>query len=102
MVHGMLAFHHRPMAEPETPTKLDSGPLSAGVIVVRQQAPGWVVLVLRAYRNWDFPKGMVEPGETPLDAALREAAEEAAINDLVFRWGKAFCETAPYGAGKVA
>jgi 8-oxo-dGTP pyrophosphatase MutT (NUDIX family) len=58
--------------------------------------------VLRAYRNWDFPKGTVEPGEAPLDAALRETAEEAAISDLVFCWGEQYCETAPYRGGKVA
>lgn len=59
-------------------------------------------LALRAYRNQDFPKGMVEPGEGPLDAATRETAEEAAISDLAFRWGEAYCETTPYGRGKVA
>ena len=45
---------------------------------------------------------MLEPDETPLEAAIRETAEEASITDLVFRWGEAFCETAPYGQGKVA
>ena len=76
--------------------------LSAGVVVARRGANGWRLLVLRAYRNWDFPKGMVEPGEAPLDAAIRETAEEAAISDLAFHWGEAYCETAPYGRGKVA
>ncbi|MDE2264139.1 MAG: NUDIX domain-containing protein, partial [Gammaproteobacteria bacterium] len=37
--------------------------LSAGVVVLRRGAAGWLFLMLRAYRNWDFPKGMVEPGE---------------------------------------
>ncbi len=60
------------------------------------------MLVLRAYRNWDFPKGRVEPGERPLEAALRETAEEAGISDLALRWGDGYCETAPYGRGKVA
>ncbi len=75
---------------------------SAGVVVVRRDGGGWRLLVLRAYRNWDFPKGMVEAGEAPLDAAIRETAEEAAISDLDFRWGEAYCETAPYRGGKVA
>lgn len=87
----------------ETRTHADpASSFSAGVIVVRRQGDDWVVLLLRAYRNWDFPKGRVEPGETPFDAAIRETAEEASIADLVFRWGQAFCETAPYRAGKVA
>lgn len=72
------------------------------MVVVRRENASWRLLVLRAYRNWDFPKGMLEPDETPLEAAIRETAEEASITDLVFRWGEAFCETAPYGQGKVA
>src|SRR5262245_26457123 len=50
--------------------------LSAGVIVVRQADSGWLFLMLRAYRNWDFPKGLVESGEDPLAAARREVTEE--------------------------
>lgn len=69
---------------------------------MRREGGGWRVLVLRSYRNWDFPKGNVEPEETPLEAAIRETAEEASITDLAFHWGEVFCETAPYGRGKVA
>ena len=58
--------------------------------------------MLRCYRNWDFPKGMIEAGEKPLDAALREAREETTLDDLVLRWGEEFRETAPYAGGKVA
>ena len=43
--------------------------------------------MLRAYRNWDFPKGMVEPGEEPLAAARREVREETLIEDLAFELG---------------
>jgi 8-oxo-dGTP pyrophosphatase MutT (NUDIX family) len=78
------------------------GHFSAGVIVVRRESGGWRVLLLRSYRNWDFPKGTVEPGETPLQAAIRETAEESSITELAFRWGEVFCETTPYGRGKVA
>lgn len=75
---------------------------SAGVVVVRRSRAGWRLLVLRVYRNWDFPKGGAEAGESPLQTALREAEEEADLRDLVFRWGEAYCETAPYGRGKIA
>jgi bis(5'-nucleosidyl)-tetraphosphatase len=54
---------------------------------------------LRAYRNWDFPKGVVEPGEDPLETAVREAKEEAGIHDLTFEWGNVFRETEPYRSG---
>ncbi len=76
--------------------------LSAGVVVVRRAAAGWLFLMLRAYRNWDFPKGVVDPGEEPLAAARREVREETLIEDLRFTWGEEFSETAPYGNNKVA
>jgi len=76
--------------------------LSAGVIVVRAAAEGWRVLLLRAYNYWDFPKGVVEAGEDPLEAAKREAREEAGIEDLEFRWGEDYIETAPYSKNKIA
>jgi len=75
---------------------------SAGVVVVRRMADGWRTLLLRCYRYWDFPKGLIDPGEEPLAAAIRETAEEADLIDLVFRWGHDFRETAPYAHGKVA
>jgi len=58
--------------------------------------------MLRAYRNWDFPKGMVEPGEDPLVAARREVREETLIDDLEFRWGEVYKETEAYGNRKIA
>lgn len=60
------------------------------------------ILLLRAYKNWDFPKGMVEPGELPLDAALREVREETTLESLAFDWGMDFVETGPYNNGKYA
>ena len=70
--------------------------------MVRRGSEGWRYLVLRCYRNWDFPKGLIEPGEQPLDAALREVREETTLDDLVLRWGEAFRETEPYAGNKVA
>ncbi|MBX3469684.1 MAG: NUDIX domain-containing protein [Planctomycetes bacterium] len=78
------------------------GERSAGVVPLRAEPDGWRVLVLRAYKNWDFPKGRVEPGEAALDAAVREAREEAALDDLAFPWGTDGVDTAPYARGKVA
>jgi len=78
------------------------GRLSAGIVVVRRGGSGPRYLLLRAYRNWDFPKGEIEPGEEPLGAARRETAEEAGISRLTFPWGERFRETAPYGRGKIA
>ncbi|MGB9497080.1 MAG: NUDIX domain-containing protein [Dissulfuribacterales bacterium] len=76
--------------------------LSAGIILVRKNGVQWKYLLLRAFGYWDFPKGIVEPGESPLEAARREVEEETALNDLNFRWGYDYRETEPYSRGKVA
>ena len=76
--------------------------LSAGVVVVRETHEGWRYLLLRAFNHWDFPKGMVEAGEEPLAAAIREVQEETLIVDLEFLWGESYTQTGPYSRGKVA
>lgn len=74
--------------------------LSAGVVVVRQDNEDqWLYLLLRCYDYWDFPKGMVEAGEKPLDAAIREVEEETTISKLNFEWGDKYLETGPYKQG---
>jgi 8-oxo-dGTP pyrophosphatase MutT (NUDIX family) len=75
---------------------------SAGIVVVRQQNGEWRFLILRAYRNWDFPKGLLAAGETPLQAALRETREESGLEHLEFAWGTESKDTALYGDRKVA
>jgi bis(5'-nucleosidyl)-tetraphosphatase len=77
-------------------------PMSAGVVVVRRFPDGWRCLVLRAYRNWDFPKGLVEPDEEPRAAAQREVWEETSLGDLRFHWDDQYKETLPYAGRKVA
>ncbi len=81
---------------------MGAGRLTAGVVIVRETPGGLRFLLLRAYRNWDCPKGLVEPGERPIKAAVREVEEETGIDDLAFDWGKDYYETAPYAGGKVA
>lgn len=76
--------------------------ISAGVIPARKTPDGWKLLILRAYRNWDFPKGRIDPGEEPLAAAKREAREEAALTDLDFPFGEVYRDTAPYAGSKIA
>jgi bis(5'-nucleosidyl)-tetraphosphatase len=78
--------------------------VSAGIIpILRSKTSGPPkVLLLRAYNYWDFPKGNVEQGEDPLEAAIRELEEETAISKVNFLWGKEFRETVPYSSGKIA
>src|SRR6266699_5026451 len=66
----------RPRAKRET---------SAGGVVFRRGPDGAprFLLIRDSYRNWGFPKGHLEPGEPPADAARREVAEETGLVDLV-------------------
>jgi ADP-ribose pyrophosphatase YjhB (NUDIX family) len=40
------------------------------------------LLIRDPYNNWGLPKGHIEGGETPAEAALREVAEETGLHDL--------------------
>jgi 8-oxo-dGTP pyrophosphatase MutT (NUDIX family) len=54
----------------------------AGAIVVRQDTREPQVLLVTAKRDpgaWIFPKGHIEKGETPEEAAVRETREEAGV-----------------------
>ena len=68
----------------------------------RRGEHGVRLLLLRAYNNWDFPKGLVDPGEEPLAAARREVAEETGLAGLAYPFGDEFRETLPYAGRKVA
>jgi 8-oxo-dGTP pyrophosphatase MutT (NUDIX family) len=76
--------------------------MSCGVVIVSVVERKLRFLLLRAYRNWDFPKGLVEPGESPIDAAVREVREETTLDDISFDWGMVFMDTGPYNKGKIA
>jgi predicted NUDIX family NTP pyrophosphohydrolase len=60
-------------------------PLSAGILLFRERDSATQVLLIKPggpfwkgkdTGAWMIPKGMVEPGETPAEAALREFEEE--------------------------
>src|SRR3982751_1714437 len=61
--------------------KVKAPPRAAGVVVFRRTPRGVRLLVLRAYNNWDFPKGLVESGEDMLSAAKREVKEETGLTE---------------------
>lgn len=52
--------------------------LSCGVVILN---PGLEVLLchVTGQNHWDLPKGGIDPGETPLEAALRETREESGL-----------------------
>ena len=64
---------HRPLMD---------NPTHAGGVVVRGVGPDLRVLLVTATlqaHQWVFPKGHIEPGETPEQAAIREVEEEAGV-----------------------
>ena len=81
---------------------MNAAPRAAGAVVFRRSERGIRVLLLRAYKNWDFPKGLVEPGENELAAAKREVEEETGLAELEYPFGDEFKETLPYAGKKVA
>ncbi len=56
---------------------------AAGGIVT---APDGTMLLIQRNGRWDLPKGKVEPGETLLQAALREVEEETGIKVDSGQW----------------
>jgi len=82
--------------------KTKAPPRAAGVVVFRRTGRGIYLLVLRAYKNWDFPKGLVEAGEDQLACAKREMKEETGLSEVDFPFGDEHRETVPYSGNKVA
>tara|TARA_R100001079_G_scaffold60431_1_gene30847 strand:+ start:1981 stop:2484 length:504 start_codon:yes stop_codon:yes gene_type:complete len=56
------------------------GEKSAGAIIFNRNANGIEYLLLHGDKiGWSFPKGHIEPGEAPREAAIREVKEETGI-----------------------
>jgi 8-oxo-dGTP pyrophosphatase MutT (NUDIX family) len=61
--------------------------VSAGGIVFRRplDAGPRFLLIKDSYDNWGFPKGHLENGESPAEAATRETAEETGLERLLLQ-----------------
>lgn len=61
--------------------------VSAGGIVFRRTGvePARFLLIRDSYGNWGFPKGHLEDGESPADAARRETGEETGLDRLLLQ-----------------
>lgn len=74
-----------PRSEPFRADRPSVAELAAGAVVVEPKTRRFLVLHEPAESRWCFPKGHVEPGETLLEAARREVAEETGLTDLDIR-----------------
>lgn len=55
---------------------------SGGVVFRRGEVADLFLLIRDPYGNWGLPKGHLEGGETPVQAAVREVAEETGLMEL--------------------
>jgi 8-oxo-dGTP diphosphatase len=74
-----IAFHE--LSEPR------AGELRPRFALMLARDRDGVVLVLSAYRKvWELPGGLIDPGETPRQAAERELTEEAGCQARATEW----------------
>ncbi len=54
---------------------------AGGVVYKKNNNHGWLFLIGKhsGYHKWVLPKGLVEEGETPSEAAIRETEEEMGV-----------------------
>jgi 8-oxo-dGTP pyrophosphatase MutT (NUDIX family) len=67
-----------PTAKPKVRTE---DQVSAGGVAFRRRGRGIQVAIVAVNpsRRWQLPKGLVDPGESPEQAAVREVREEAGV-----------------------
>ena len=78
---------------------------SAGVAIIDQTHSSsntdLAVLCVRAYANWDFPKGRQNDGETLIETAIREVEEETTLrHGLDYTLIEQFRLAVTYGSGR--
>ena len=57
---------------------------SAGAIVFRRNKKIKYLLIQYGWGHWEFPRGLIEEGESLEDTARREIKEEVGIEDIRF------------------
>lgn len=78
-----LHARHGPSRESGIPSADNTYRSGVGVMLLNRQGQVFVGRRLRDPGDgWQMPQGGIEPGETPLDAALRELREEVGTNNV--------------------
>ncbi len=80
---------------------MDTEPLDQACAIPWRDGPNgreFCVITSLKRGNWGFPKGIVDPGDTPPVSALKEAWEEAGVKGMIvgdafgtygdFKWGR--------------
>lgn len=78
-------------------TPVPAGQMQACGVVLYQGTPGserFLLLRNRKHGTWGFPKGHVDKGEMPIEAALREVQEETGMKSL--QLNESFRQTISY------
>ena len=61
---------------------------SAGAIIFRKEGKKIFYLLIKyGWGHWEFPRGLIEKGESLEETALREIEEETGISDIKFVLG---------------
>ena len=77
---ALLAFRRLPVWLRRRIVRLLSPKYTVGSICLIERSDGHVLLVQQVYRrSWGIPGGLVERGEDPAGAALREVLEETGL-----------------------
>jgi len=83
IVAGAVLAQGRGPGGPRGPRRGFRREFSAGGVLYRDRGAGVEVLMIRdRFGRWSFPKGVVEAGETPAQAAAREVLEECGVTGV--------------------
>jgi len=74
---------------------------AAGAVVFRRSLRGPQLLVIATSELWDFPRGLVDPGEDEMAVARREVLEQTGIATIEFPFDDASQETLAWSLGEV-
>lgn len=55
---------------------------AGGVVIKKEGSSVKALLIKDSYGHWTWPKGHIEEGETPQEAAIREISEETGLKSL--------------------